>query len=38
VLLVAPWWAAYGIGSDWVALVEETAHSTLKSLRLYTQK
>ena len=38
VLLVAPWWVAYGIGSDWVALVEETAHSTLKSLRLYTQK
>ena len=38
VLLVAPWWAGYGIGSDWVALVEETAHSTLKSLRLYTQK
>ena len=38
VLLVAPWWVAYGIGSDWVALVEETARSTLKSLRLYTQK
>ena len=38
VLLVAPWWVAYGIGSDWVALVEETAHSTLKSLRLYAQK
>ena len=38
VLLVAPWWVSYGIGSDWVALVEETAHSTLKSLRLYTQK
>ena len=38
VLLVAPWWVAYGIGSDWVALVEETARSILKSLRLYTQK
>ena len=38
VLLVAPWWVAYGIGSDWVALVEETARSILKSLCLYTQK
>ena len=38
VLLVAPWWVAYGIGSDWVALVEETARSILKSLHLYTQK